>query len=138
MDDDLGQWRVLDEVLVLVIHQNSLGSRVLQDVVDLWGSETGVDGANDGVAGRDSKVCLQHGRNVGSNHCNTVSASDAELFLESVGKGHRPAVELLVSVASVSVDDSNFVGIDSCASGQEVDGVQLGSVGSCIRGLDAV
>jgi hypothetical protein len=120
VDHDLGQWRVPDEGLKLGIAQDDLGSRVLQDVGYLRGSQTSVDGTNDGIGSRDSKVSFEHGRTVGGNDGHTVASFNTQLLLQGIGQCHGSTIQLPVRVASFTMDDGSLGRIDGGAASKEM------------------
>jgi len=115
------------ELRELVVHQEDLRPRVPQDVADLVGRETRVDGDQDESRGGNAEVRLQHGGGVRRDDGNAIQLLQPKPP-EGGGQPVHADLELAIGVASRPVDDGRSVREHVGAPPEERHRRQLGPV----------
>ena len=117
-----------------VEHQHP-GPGVVQDVGDLSGGKSDVDGDQHRPQPERAEVSFQHGRYVGHHEGDPVALSDSGLP-KRAREPVDPVVELRICVRRLVVDDSRLVRVHRCAAVEERKGGEVlkrDAVGHCVH-----
>jgi len=117
----------LDESFQLVVHEDELRARVLEDVADLVAVEPRVDRHEHEPGGGHAEVRLEHRGRVRTDEGDAVEVAQLGRA-QPRGEAVRALLELPVGVAAVAVHDRDLVGKHVRAAPQERHRGQLRAV----------